>query len=79
MRPVSGILNFCRMGKFRFHKGETRMASQRVTVMARIKAKKGLEKKVKEGLLSLVGPTRLEKGCINSLLSKLDENIFKVH
>ena len=41
------------------------MASQRVTVVARIKAKKGLEKKVKEGLLSLVGPTRLEKGCIN--------------
>jgi quinol monooxygenase YgiN len=41
------------------------MASHGVTVMARIKAKKGMEKKVKEGLLSLLGPTRLEKGCIN--------------
>jgi len=41
------------------------MANQRITVMARIKAKKGTEKKVKEELLSLVGPTRSEKGCIN--------------
>ena len=41
------------------------MANHRVTVVARVKARKGMEKKVKEDLLSLVGPTRSENGCIN--------------
>ena len=41
------------------------MARQRITVMARTKAKNSMGKKVKEELRSLVGPTRSEKGCIN--------------
>lgn len=57
------------------------MANQRITVMARIKAKKGMEKKVKEELLSLVGPTRSEKGCINYDLhqSADDSALFMVY
>ncbi len=57
------------------------MSNQRITVMARIKAKKGMEKKIKEELLSLVGPTRSEKGCINYDLhqSADDSSLFMVY
>ncbi len=41
------------------------MADKKVTVVAKIKAKLGLEDKVREALLGLVGPTRKEAGCIN--------------
>ena len=41
------------------------MAEKKVTVVARIKAKPGLEEQVKNELLGLVGPTRTEGGCIN--------------
>ena len=50
------------------------MANQKVTVMARIKARKGMEKKVKEELLSLVVPTRSERGCINYDLHESADN-----
>ena len=36
-----------------------------VTVVARIKAKPGMEQKVKEELLKLLAPTHAESGCIN--------------
>jgi quinol monooxygenase YgiN len=36
-----------------------------VTVVARIKAKPGMEEKVREELSKLLAPTRREKGCIN--------------
>ena len=40
------------------------MAHPEVTVVARIRAKKGLERRVKAELLALIVPTRAEKGCI---------------
>jgi quinol monooxygenase YgiN len=41
------------------------MENKKVTVVARVKVKKGMEEKVKQELMSLVGPTRSEKGCIS--------------
>ncbi|WAC08429.1 MAG: putative quinol monooxygenase [Thermodesulfobacteriota bacterium] len=41
------------------------MPSNKVTVVARIKAKEGLEDKVKQELINLLIPTRSEEGCIN--------------
>ncbi|MBX9690645.1 MAG: antibiotic biosynthesis monooxygenase [Candidatus Obscuribacterales bacterium] len=37
----------------------------RVTVVARLKAKAGLEEQVKQELLKMVEATRKEKGCLN--------------
>jgi quinol monooxygenase YgiN len=44
---------------------EDKMGTQKVTVVARIKAKPGMEEKVRQELMSLVTPTRSEPGCIN--------------
>ena len=41
------------------------MAEKKITVLARIKAKKTMEEKVKQEGLSLVEPTRSEVGCIS--------------
>lgn len=41
------------------------MAGTKLTVVARIKAKAGMEEKVREELLALVAPTRKEPGCLN--------------
>lgn len=41
------------------------MAEAKLTVVARIRAKAGMEERVKEELLALVGPTRTEPGCHN--------------
>ena len=41
------------------------MQGKKVTVVARIKARTGMEERVKQELLSLVNPTRSEAGCIN--------------
>lgn len=41
------------------------MAGGKVTVLARFKAKPGMEEQVKREILSLVAPTRAEAGCIN--------------
>lgn len=41
------------------------MKNKRVTVLALVKAKEGMEEAVKQELLSLVNPTRSEPGCIN--------------
>lgn len=41
------------------------MKNKRITVLAMVKAKEGMEEAVKEELLSLVNPTRSEPGCIN--------------
>ncbi|HVF91955.1 MAG TPA: putative quinol monooxygenase [Blastocatellia bacterium] len=37
----------------------------RLTVIARMKAKPGMEERLKQELLSLLQPTRAEEGCIN--------------
>ncbi|MGH9816666.1 MAG: putative quinol monooxygenase [Candidatus Acidiferrales bacterium] len=39
--------------------------SEKLTVVARIRAKPGKEEEVKQALLGLVGPTRGEAGCLN--------------
>ena len=44
------------------------MPTNKVTVVARIKAKEGLEERVKQELINLLVPTRSEKGCINYYL-----------
>ena len=41
------------------------MESRKVTVVARCKAKPGMEQRVRDEILALVGPTRAEAGCIN--------------
>lgn len=41
------------------------MENNRVTVLALVKAKEGMEQIVAQELMSLVNPTRLEPGCIN--------------
>jgi quinol monooxygenase YgiN len=41
------------------------MADKKVTVLARFKAKGGLEEKAKQAILACVAPTRAEAGCIN--------------
>jgi quinol monooxygenase YgiN len=59
-------------------KEEKVMAEKKVTVVARIKAKKGMEEEVKKELLTLLGPTRSEKGCIGYDLhqSVEDKSLF---
>lgn len=44
---------------------EKLMATKKVTVIVRIKAKPGLEGKVRKEVMALVAPTRGEAGCIN--------------
>ncbi|MBI4965082.1 MAG: antibiotic biosynthesis monooxygenase [Desulfomonile tiedjei] len=41
------------------------MDDSKVTILALIKAKPGMEETVKQGLLALLEPTRKEAGCIN--------------
>jgi len=41
------------------------MTNKQVTVLARVKAKPGMEEVVKKECLALVAPSRVERGCIN--------------
>ena len=41
------------------------MANETVTVMARVKAKKGMEEQVRHECLALVAPSRADEGCID--------------
>ena len=41
------------------------MPQKYLTVLARLKAKEGAEEEVKQLLLSLIGPTHAEPGCID--------------
>jgi quinol monooxygenase YgiN len=50
------------------------MGDKRITVLARMKAKPDMEEKVKREIMSLVSPTRSEKGCINYDLHQSLEN-----
>ena len=50
------------------------MADKKITVVARIKAKEGMEEKMKQQLMTLLGPTRAEKGCINYTLHQSVQN-----
>ena len=50
------------------------MTNGKVTVVARIKAKPGMEAEVREVLMALVAPTTREKGCINYDLHQAADN-----
>ena len=41
------------------------MENKQVTVIARVRAKQGMEETVKNALLSLIEPSRADEGCIN--------------
>jgi quinol monooxygenase YgiN len=50
------------------------MMDKKITVVAQIRAKEGMEETVKQELVALVGPTRSEKGCIKYELHQSVEN-----
>lgn len=54
------------------------MAEEKITVLAKVKAKEGMVKEVKQELMSLVATTRSEPGCIDYNLhqSTDDESLF---
>jgi quinol monooxygenase YgiN len=47
------------------------MAGKKVTVLARFKAKMGMEEQLRQAIMECVGPTRAEAGCINYDLHQL--------
>ena len=57
------------------------MVSKQVTVVVRIKAKAGMEARVRQELLNLLAPTRGERGCINFDMhqSPRDPALFLFH
>ncbi|MDM8535970.1 putative quinol monooxygenase [Desulfobacterales bacterium HSG17] len=57
------------------------MAENKVTVVAKCKAKPGMEDKVRAELMALVDPTRSEPGCINYDLhcSGEDKSLFMLY
>lgn len=62
-------------------RGEERMATSKVTVIARVKSKVSMEERVKQELLKLLAPTRSERGCINYDLHQAvnDKSLFLFH
>lgn len=50
------------------------MPDKRVTVLARIRAREGMEEKVRQELLALVAPSRREEGCIEYKLHQSEDN-----
>lgn len=57
------------------------MAAKPVTVVVRIKAKPGIEARVKQELFNLLAPTRAEQGCINFDMHQApnDASLFLFH
>ena len=57
------------------------MQNRRVTVVARFRSRPGAEEKLKAELLSLVAPSRADRGCINYDLhqSPDDPALFMFH
>ncbi len=57
------------------------MSDQIVTVVAGVRARPGMEEKVRQELLKLLVPTRQEKGCINYDLHQAaeDQALFLFH
>lgn len=50
------------------------MAEEQITVLAKCKAKPGMEAAVRDAVMALVAPTRSEPGCINYDLHQSSEN-----
>ena len=57
------------------------MAGKQVTVVIRMKAKTGMEVRVRQELLNLLKPTRAERGCINFDMHQApnDPSLFLFH
>ena len=57
------------------------MADKKVTVVARFKAKQGMEETVRQEIMALVEPTRSEPGCINYDLHQSvdDKSVFMLY
>ena len=57
------------------------MSDKKVTVVARIKVKAGMEEKVKQKVMALAVPTRSEPGCINYDLHQSvdDKSLFLLY
>ncbi|AJE03103.1 putative quinol monooxygenase [Geobacter pickeringii] len=57
------------------------MADAKVTVIARARAKAGLEEQLRQEITALIAPTRAEPGCINYDLhqSASDPALFMLH
>lgn len=57
------------------------MKNTQVTVIARLRAKEGLDASLKETLLGLIKPSRSDEGCINYDLHQDPENpaLFMFH
>lgn len=57
------------------------MPDGKVTVIAKLKARPGLEDEVRKTLMALVAPTRSEEGCINYDLHRAqdDPSLFLFH
>ncbi|MDD2318636.1 MAG: putative quinol monooxygenase [Geobacteraceae bacterium] len=57
------------------------MADKKVTVLAKFKAKEGMEEKVRQEIMVCVEPTRAEAGCINYDLhqSADDKRVFMLY
>jgi quinol monooxygenase YgiN len=57
------------------------MNAKTLTVIAQIKAKPGKEAQVRQELLSLVGPSRKDAGCVNYDLHQATDNpaVFLFH
>jgi quinol monooxygenase YgiN len=54
------------------------MAEMKVTVLARFKAKDGMEEQLKQAIMACVEPTRAEAGCINYDLHQLADDRGKL-
>jgi quinol monooxygenase YgiN len=57
------------------------MSAPLLTIIARIKAKPGMEGRMRQDLLSVLAPTRAESGCItfDLLIDKNDPSIFVLY
>ena len=57
------------------------MAGNHVTVVVQLKAKAGMEARVRQELLNLLAPTRAERGCINFDMHEApnDPSLFLFH
>jgi len=57
------------------------MAAKQVTVVVRLKAKPGMETRVRQELHNLLKPTRAERGCINFDMHQdpNDPSVFLFH
>lgn len=50
------------------------MMDKKVTVLARFRARKGMEEQLKQAIMACVAPTRAEAGCINYDLHQRADN-----